>query len=148
MIIQGAIIQAGVEIGRHCIINTGTCVDHECRIEDYVHLSPHSTLCRNVTVSEGSWVGAGTIVLDPRLSVKGEERVYEEAVERAFGGAARVTHAAKTLHTACEPNRNVEACRWRWTRRGKEPAVVEADASAAGVCRKSAVCERGEQGVV
>lgn len=29
----------------------------------------------------------------------------------AVGGAAGVTHAAATLHTDCEPNRNVEAMR-------------------------------------
>ena len=31
--------------------------------------------------------------------------------EGAVGGAAGVTHAARTLHTDCEPNRNVEAMR-------------------------------------
>lgn len=52
-----------------------------------------------------------TILLDPSLHVKGEERAYATAVEGAVGGAAGVTHAAKSLHTACEPNRNVEALR-------------------------------------
>ena len=37
---QGAIIQTGIYIGKHCIINTGASVDHECVIEDYVHISP------------------------------------------------------------------------------------------------------------
>lgn len=55
------------------------------------------------------WLSA--IVLDPSLRVKGEERAYEAAIQGAVGGAAGVTHAAKTLHTACEPGRNVEAMR-------------------------------------
>lgn len=63
VVMQGAIIQSCVVIGRHCIINTGTSIDHECVVEDYVHVSPHSTLCGNVHVGEGSWIGAGTTVL-------------------------------------------------------------------------------------
>ena len=60
---QGAIIQSCSEIGRHCIINTGASVGHDCKIHDFVHISPHATLCGNVTVGEGTWVGAGTVVI-------------------------------------------------------------------------------------
>ena len=52
-----------------------------------------------------------TILLDPSLHVKGEEHAYETAVQGAVGGAAGVTHAAASLHTGSEPNRNVEALR-------------------------------------
>jgi len=52
-----------------------------------------------------------TLTLDPSLRVKGEEHAYESAVQGAVGGAAGVTHAAVSLHTDCEPNRNVEAMR-------------------------------------
>lgn len=52
-----------------------------------------------------------TILLDPSLRVKGEEHAYKRAIQGAVGGAAGVTHEAKTLHTDCEPNRNVEAMR-------------------------------------
>jgi sugar O-acyltransferase (sialic acid O-acetyltransferase NeuD family) len=63
VVMQGAIIQSCSEIGRHCIINTGASVDHDCKIHDFVHISPHATLCGNVTVGEGTWVGAGTVVI-------------------------------------------------------------------------------------
>lgn len=52
-----------------------------------------------------------TILLDEDLKVKGEDQAYAVAIQGAVGGAAGVTHAAQTLHTACEPNRNVEAMR-------------------------------------
>lgn len=52
-----------------------------------------------------------TITLSPELKVVGEDSVYGEEVSGAVGGAAGVTHAAKSLHTDCEPNRNVEAMR-------------------------------------
>lgn len=60
---QGGIIQSCVTVGKHCIINTGTSVDHECVVEDFVHLSPHTTLCGNVYIGEGTWIGAGSIIL-------------------------------------------------------------------------------------
>ena len=54
VVMQGSIIQVVCSgIGRHCIINTGASVDHECVIEDYVHISPHSTLCGNVSSGGG-----------------------------------------------------------------------------------------------
>lgn len=60
---HGAIVQAGSQIGKHCIINTGASVDHDCVIEDFVHISPHVTLCGNVRIGEGSHIGAGSVVL-------------------------------------------------------------------------------------
>lgn len=68
VVMQGAIVQSCATIGKHCIINTGASVDHECVIEDYVHISPHATLCGNVRVGEGSWVAAGSVVL-PGISI-------------------------------------------------------------------------------
>lgn len=52
-----------------------------------------------------------TILLDPSLHVKGEEYAYETVIQDAVGGTAGVTHAASSLHTSVEPNRNVEAMR-------------------------------------
>lgn len=52
-----------------------------------------------------------TILLDEHLQVEGDEAVYAEVVNGALGGAAGVTHAAKSVHTQLEPNRNVEAMR-------------------------------------
>lgn len=63
VVMQGAIIQADAIIGRHCIINSGASIDHECRIDNFVHISPHATLCGNVCVGEGSWIGAGATVI-------------------------------------------------------------------------------------
>ena len=52
-----------------------------------------------------------TILLDTDLHVKGEEHAYEVVVQGAVGGAVGVTHEASSLHTDCEPNKNVEAMR-------------------------------------
>ena len=52
-----------------------------------------------------------TIVLKENLRVKGEENAYAESVKGAVGGAAGVVHGGGSVHTDCEPNRNVEAMR-------------------------------------
>lgn len=52
-----------------------------------------------------------TITLSPSLRVRGEDVAYARAVSGAVGGAAGVVHATGATHTACEPNRNVEAMR-------------------------------------
>ena len=63
VVMQGAVVQSCARIGNHCIINTAASVDHDCVIEDYVHISPNATLCGGVTVGEGSQVGAGAVVI-------------------------------------------------------------------------------------
>ncbi len=52
-----------------------------------------------------------TITLDENLHIKGEENAYAEAIQGAVGGAAGVVHGGGSIHTSCEPNRNVEAMR-------------------------------------
>lgn len=63
VVMPGTILQSGVLVGHHCIVNTGVSIDHECIIEDFVHISPHGTLCGNVHVGEGSWIGAGATII-------------------------------------------------------------------------------------
>ena len=63
VVMQGAIVQTGTQIGKHCIINTGASVDHDCMLENFVHISPHATLCGDVKVGEGSWIGAGAVII-------------------------------------------------------------------------------------
>ena len=52
-----------------------------------------------------------TILLDEKLKVKGEELAYAKPIQGAVGGAAGVVRGGDGIHTACEPNRNVEAMR-------------------------------------
>jgi len=58
----GVIINAQVKIGNGVICNTGCIVEHECVINDYVHIAPGATLCGNVLVNEGSFIGANSVI--------------------------------------------------------------------------------------
>ncbi len=63
VVMAGAIINPGASVGNHCIVNTGASVDHDCKIHDFVHIAPHCTLCGEVEVGEGTWLGAGSTVI-------------------------------------------------------------------------------------
>jgi sugar O-acyltransferase (sialic acid O-acetyltransferase NeuD family) len=63
VIMPGATINVDVHIGRHCIVNTNASIDHECIIEDFVHISPNVSLAGNVLVGEGTHIGIGATVI-------------------------------------------------------------------------------------
>jgi len=63
VVMELAIVKIGSKIGNHVILNTKASIDHDCIIEDYVHIGPGSTLCGGVKVSEGTLVGAGSVIL-------------------------------------------------------------------------------------
>lgn len=69
------------------------------------------TLHVNPSADYDSNYWLNTVLLAEHLHVTGEECAYSEKVQGAVGGAAGVTHEASSAHTACEPNRNVEAMR-------------------------------------
>ena len=105
------------------------------------------TLHENPSERYDSNYWLNTVILDPGLRVKGEEHAYEAAVQGAVGGAAGVTHVAGTLHTDCEPNRNVEAMRMAldaagiesrplWKPMHKQPVYRDAPAYVNGVSER------------
>jgi sugar O-acyltransferase (sialic acid O-acetyltransferase NeuD family) len=62
VIMAGAIINCCTKIGKGCIINTGSTIDHDNYIEDYVHISPGVHLAGGVKIGLGTWLGIGSIV--------------------------------------------------------------------------------------
>jgi sugar O-acyltransferase (sialic acid O-acetyltransferase NeuD family) len=86
VVMAGAVINSSVVLGKHCIINTSVVIEHDNRVEDYVHISPHATLCgtvsvgmlthvgagvtvkNNVTICENSIIGAGAVVINDIIS--------------------------------------------------------------------------------
>ena len=55
-------LNAQTFVGQGVIINTQATIEHECRIEDFVHIGPNSVLCGNVHVEKKSFVGANSVV--------------------------------------------------------------------------------------
>ncbi|BAY08401.1 acetyltransferase [Calothrix sp. NIES-2098] len=64
VVAAGAVINSEAKIGENVIINTCASVDHECVLEDGVHICPGVHLGGQVTVGRATWVGIGTTVID------------------------------------------------------------------------------------
>lgn len=56
-------VNAEVNIGKHCIINTASVIEHDCVIEDYVHISPSVTMAGNITIKKGAQIGIGSRII-------------------------------------------------------------------------------------
>lgn len=63
VVMPQAVINAATNVGKHCIINSRSVVEHDCVLEDYVHISPNASLAGNVWVGEGTHIGIGASVI-------------------------------------------------------------------------------------
>jgi len=62
-VMAGAVVQNDAKIGLNCLINTRAGVDHDCFLEDTVHVAPGATLCGGVRVGARSHIGAGATLI-------------------------------------------------------------------------------------
>jgi acetyltransferase EpsM len=68
VIMPMAVISASTKIGQHCILNTGAVIEHDCNLEDFVHVSPNATVCGGVSIGKGTHIGAGAIII-PQIKI-------------------------------------------------------------------------------
>lgn len=64
VVMAGTVISPSVKIGKGCIINTCSSVDHDCDIENYVHVAVGAHLAGLCTVGARTWIGAGTTIIN------------------------------------------------------------------------------------
>lgn len=74
VVMAGAVINCCTKIGKGCIINTTSTVDHDNIIEDYVHISPGAHLAGTVNIGRGTWLGIGSIISN-NINVTGGCRI-------------------------------------------------------------------------
>lgn len=63
-IMAGTVINTGTKVGKHCIINTCSSLDHDNLIEDFVHISPGAHLAGTVKIGKETWIGAGVTIIN------------------------------------------------------------------------------------
>lgn len=83
VVMGGVVINSETTIGRHAILNTGCTVDHDCRLADFVHISPGGHLGGNVAIGRETQVGIGASILPnvtigPQTVVGGGAAVIED----------------------------------------------------------------------
>lgn len=62
VLMAGVVINSSTKIGKGCIINTSSSLDHDNIIEDYVHISPGVRTAGSVGIGKGTWLGIGSVV--------------------------------------------------------------------------------------
>jgi sugar O-acyltransferase (sialic acid O-acetyltransferase NeuD family) len=63
VVMSGVCVNSETRIGMHCIINTNSSIDHDCSLENFVHVSPNAVLAGNVFVGEGTHIGIGASII-------------------------------------------------------------------------------------
>jgi sugar O-acyltransferase (sialic acid O-acetyltransferase NeuD family) len=62
-VLDGVVVNSGTDIGRACILNTRSTVEHDCLIGENVHIAPGVTISGGVTIGDNCMVGIGTNVI-------------------------------------------------------------------------------------
>lgn len=62
VIMANTTINSGAHIGKHCIINSNSVVEHDNIIEDYVHISVGAKVAGTVHIGKRTWVGIGATI--------------------------------------------------------------------------------------
>ena len=62
LILSGVVINNQTTIGKHCIINTSSSIDHDNYLMDFSSCGPGVVTGGNVTLGENSYLGIGSIV--------------------------------------------------------------------------------------
>lgn len=64
VVMASAVVNPGSKIGKGVIINTLSSVDHDCAIDDFVHISVGAHLAGTVTIGKGTWISVGASVIN------------------------------------------------------------------------------------
>lgn len=103
VLFHNSIIQTNAQVGRHVIINTGAQVDHDCVLEDFVHIAPGAILCGSVQIGEGTLIGAGAVIIPGvkvgRWSVIGAGAVVTQPVPDFSVGVGMPARVVRTITT-------------------------------------------------
>lgn len=78
-IMAGTVINCCTIIGKGCIINTGSTIDHDNKIENYVHISPGVHTAGMVQIGKGTWLGIGSTISN-NINIRGSCTVGAGAV--------------------------------------------------------------------
>jgi sugar O-acyltransferase (sialic acid O-acetyltransferase NeuD family) len=62
VVMAGAIVNVCASVGRHCILNSNSVVEHDNVISDFVHISPGAKLGGTVHIGESTHIGIGATV--------------------------------------------------------------------------------------
>ena len=66
-VMPGAIAHKFTSIGKHCILNTNSTVDHECKLGDGVHVMGGASIAGRVEIGDFSTIGTNATILPNKV---------------------------------------------------------------------------------
>ena len=64
IVMHGVILNAGVSIGKNCIINTQALIEHDTEVESHCHISTGAKVNGSAFVGTESFVGSGSVIYE------------------------------------------------------------------------------------
>jgi len=89
IVMHGAIVNAGAEVGRNCIINSQSLVEHDVVIGDHCHIATAATINSGVHIGTGTFIGSNSSV---RQSIKIGERCLIGMGQQVLSNCEAGTH--------------------------------------------------------
>lgn len=86
IVMHGAVVNAGASIGRNCIINSQSLIEHDATIADHCHIATAATINSGVQVGNEVFIGSNSTVrqcttIGDRCVVGMGQRVLKDCAE-------------------------------------------------------------------
>lgn len=62
VVMDGVVVNTGTKVGKCCILNTNSTIEHDCMISDFTHISPGAVINGGVKIGKHCLIGAGASV--------------------------------------------------------------------------------------
>lgn len=62
VVMHRAVVNVSSKTGRHCVLNTGCIVEHDCTLGDNVFIGPGAVVCGGVTIGNNVYIGANSSI--------------------------------------------------------------------------------------
>lgn len=67
IVMHDVVVNAGVKVGKNCILNTKSLVEHDSVIEDHCHIATASIVNGDCVVKHGSFIGSNTVLKNGKV---------------------------------------------------------------------------------
>ena len=63
IVMHQTVVNAGTQIGKNCILNTKSLVEHDAKVGNHTHISTSVVINGNVSIGSGCFVGSNAIIV-------------------------------------------------------------------------------------